>query len=99
MVKIKLDEEWSINDYGSHYELVKFTGKTQEIKEKSGKVRVNQIYDHQSYPPSLEAAIRSYIRRKGAEIEDEVTLNIYVDRFEKANQLIREDLRKRGFLE
>ena len=93
MVKIKLDEEWSINDYGSHYELVKYTGKTQELKEKNGKIRVNQIYDHQSYPPTLDAAIRGYIRRKGAELEDEVSLLGYVERFEKASQAIREDLR------
>ena len=98
MVKIKLDEEWSINDHGSHYELVKFTGKTQEIKEKSGKFRINQIYDHQSYPPTLMRGIQAYVRRKVADSEEEMSLTQYVDKIEALYLKILADLNSRGIL-
>lgn len=98
MVKIKLDEEWSINDHGSHYELLKYTGKTQEIKEKNGNVRVNQIYDHQSYPPTLMRGIQAYVRRKVADSEEVVSLTQYVDKIEALYLKILADLNSRGIL-
>ena len=98
MVKIKLDEEWHINDHGSHYELIKFTGKTQEIKEKSGNVRVNQIYDHQSYPPTLMRGVQSYVRRKVADSEEEMSLTQYVDKIEALYLKILAELNSRGIL-
>ena len=98
MVKIKLDEEWSINDHGSYYELIKYTGKTQELKEKNGKVRVNQIYDHQSYPPSLTRAIHSYIRLKIADAEETLSLGEFLDRYEELHLQVLLELNQRGHL-
>ena len=76
-MKIKINEEWSIEDNGSGYTLTKWSGK---INEKTN----TQINDVQKYPPSLIEAIKLYARLSAIEQTEQMTLKQYVDEINQA---------------
>ena len=71
-MKIKINNEWSIEDNGSGYTLTKWSGKINEKTQ-------SPIFDVQKYPASLISAIELYARLATVEEQEEMTLKEYVD--------------------
>ena len=86
-MKIKLDNEWFIEDDGVSYELKKLSGKT----DKKG----NPTYAVEKHCGLLKSAIRIYIRMSQAESVDEVSLKEYLILIKKQEERIN-DLMVKG---
>ena len=70
-MKIKLDEEYFIEDSGSGFSLIKWKGQV----DKKG----YPLYDLQKCPANLEQALRLYARFKAMDTKEEMTLSEYVE--------------------
>jgi hypothetical protein len=70
-MKIRLDEQYFIEDSGSGYSLVKWSGQY----DKKG----YPLYDMIKYPSNLENAIKLYARFKAIDEREEMTLKEYTE--------------------
>lgn len=89
-MKIKLDENWFIEDSGKGYTLRKWTGRIQA--DKNGKDY--PVYDFENYPPTLESCLRHYVRNKVADEHEVLELKEYVLVFKKTYDKVFEALRQ-----
>lgn len=95
-MKIILDPEWYIEDDGSSYTLTKYTGRTTTTTDKKGVTRTAEIYEHQSYPPTLVACVEKYVRLSLVEKNKEMELKEYLRQFQEAYQKLNEWIRFLG---
>ena len=79
-MRIKLDESYYIEDNGSGYTLVKWTGKTDK--------RGDQLNDLIKYPASIEHALKLYARLRAIDEREEATLKEYVDSINQSFLLV-----------
>ena len=84
-MKIKLDESYYIEDNGSGYTLIKWTGKTDK--------RGDQLNDLIKYPASIEHALKLYARLRAIDEREEMTLKEYVDSINQSFLLVSRLLR------
>ena len=78
-MKIRLDNEWFIEEDGSGYTLRKWTGKMR-THAKTGEQ--SPVYEFENYPPSIDSCLRHYVRNKVVEQNEELTLKEYVEAIE-----------------
>ena len=88
-MKIKLDENWFIEDSGKGYTLRKWTGRTTTDKTGS----VYNVYDFENFPPTIESCLRHYVRNKIADEHETLELKEYVALFKETYATLFEALR------
>ena len=91
-MKIKINDEWSIEDNGSGYTLTKWTGKVNEKTQ-------SPIFDVQKYPATLIGAIELYARLATIEEQEEMTLKGYIDSIKQKYQSLEHLLKGETKLE
>ena len=84
---IKLDDEWTIEECGSHYVLRQYTGKT--FTDKQG--NVIKKYDYEKFPPTLEGCVKKYIHNVMSQQDVSLSLMQYVTQFKDTYERIRKE--------